>query len=113
MYYLIKKFREQQRLIAGVADSTPSRRGPRLYASLRSTTLLVIIKVVCPTKLKCLAALDPCSEIHRRLNFVKMRQMLTAAAEMVPMEMDIRCEDLIKESRRVEDFAGETVFHFT
>lgn len=59
------------------------RGGPRQYLSLRDADMLDIIKVVCPQKIKNLAALDVTDDIHGRQNSVCIKRLLQRLIELV------------------------------
>lgn len=75
-YELVSAFRTQVQGERGLGFAKQLPGDKKKYIALGQKSMIDIIDCVAPTKVKSLASLDCCSEVHGRDNFVNIRELL-------------------------------------
>jgi hypothetical protein len=73
-HHFIEGFRRDQMLRRGLSFNRRSLSSEKIFVALTNATMVDIVSVVCGQKLVSLAALDTCSELHGRQNFIMIVQ---------------------------------------
>ncbi|KAJ1392200.1 hypothetical protein B484DRAFT_408539 [Ochromonadaceae sp. CCMP2298] len=83
--YLMRQFVYNQKVLRNmtelqIEEGRPENRGERLYLGIKEAEMKLVTKIVCPSKLKSLGALDVNSEVHGRQNFRKLKELMLLLA---------------------------------